>query len=163
MEEDFPIVFDPFSEYTPDFSEFTIDYNSQSILDDHGEVYNSQVATQQVQSLIQQDIDPQPTLKQLLEAAFQAEKQPPSDPTDLMPEQVFQKHENFIHFHDSSFAGPYLRSEFNCKNKDLPGYIILPAPLIPRIRSRGSNHQLPTPIIWVSSETIPEEIRNKFE
>lgn len=163
MEEDFPPVFDPFSDYTPDFSEYTIDYSSQTILDAQGEVYPSQLATQQIQSLISQEIDPQPTLKQLLEAAFQQEKPAPQDPADLMPEQVFQKHQNFIHFSDSSFAGPYLRSEFSCKNKELPGYVILPATLIPRIRSRGSNHQMPTPVVWVNSETIPQEIRQLFE
>lgn len=155
--------FDPFGDWTPDFSNFQYNPEDQQIYSPNGEIYNSPQATIQAQAIHAQGADPQPTLQQLLEAEFNANKPDVSDPADLMPEFPYERCDGFIFFNDSSFAGPILRSEQEARTKDLAGYLILPACYITRIRTRLSNHDIPTPVVFVQPDIIPDTIRAKFE
>lgn len=155
--------FDPFGDWTPDFSNYQYNPEDQLIYSPTGEVYDSPQATIQAQAIHAQGSDPQPTLQQLLEAEFNANKPDVSDPADLMPEFTHERTETHIFFNDSSFSGPILRSDFQCKTKDLQGYLILPARFVTRIRTRGSNHDIPTPLVWVPSESVNDDIRARFE
>lgn len=162
MEEGQPI-FDPFSDYTPDFSEYTYDAETNQIIDPEGNPYESDVSNICSQIVTQTGELGQQTLKQLLESAFENSKPVPTDPSEIMPAQIFQLEEQFTYFEDASFAAPSLRSLQNCMTKHLSGYLLLPAKFVCRIRTRNSNHDVPTPLVWVPAETISDEIRSKFE
>ena len=159
-ESDTPSIFDPFGDYCPDFSNYEYDIDSQQILDGQGHVYNSSIIPT-LQAIVDQGEDPQPSLKQLLEAEFENSKPAPQDPTDIMPTYTHKKLGDYIYFPDCSFAGPHLRSEQECKTKELGGYLILPAKYCTRIRSRQANHNVPTPVLYVPQ--ICAEIDEIFE
>lgn len=164
MDSQFPEYFDPFGDYVPDYEGFYFDLQDMNIHSPDGEIYpNSPSTQQQCQQLVQSEVDPNPTLRSLLEAEFQANKPPVEDPQDVMPERFFQKLDPFIYFNDTAFAGTYLRSDQNCSNRDLSGYVLLPARYISRIRSRFSNHSKPTDCAWLPSELVPDPIRAIFE
>ena len=164
MDSEFPEFFDPFGDYTPDYDGFYFDFNDLQIHSPDGEVFPAALSSQrQCQNLVSQEVDPNPTLKSLLEQEFHDNKPPVSDPQDVMPERVFTRYDQFIHFNDTSFAGTYLRSEQNCKNRDLAGYVLLPARYLPRVRSRLSNHSKPTDCAWLPPDLVPDPIRAIFE
>lgn len=161
--EDGQPIFDPFSDYTPDFSEYTFDVETNQIIDPEGNPYTSNVTNICSQIISQTGELNQPTLKQLLESEFENSKPTPTDPSEIMPAQLFQLEEQFTYFEDASFAAPSLRSLQSCMTKHLTGYLILPAKFVCRIRTRNSNHDVPTPLVWVPAENISDEIRSKFE
>ena len=157
-----PQIFDPFGDWSPDFSDYTFSYEDQKIYSPTGEPYDSQLISTCSQ-MWESGTDPNLSLKQLLESEFAASKPDVTDPTDVMPDRAFETTTDFTFFEDASFAGPILRSVQNSKTKDLTGYFILPAKYCTRIRSRANNHSIPTPLVWVASENIADSIRAKFE
>ena len=161
--EDGQTLFDPFSDYTPDFSGYTFNMETNQVLDSEGNPYPSNVSNVCSQILSQTGELSQPTLKQLLESEFENSKPSYTDPSEIMPQKIFQLEDQFTYFEDSSFAAPSLRSLQNCMTKHLDGYLIIPAKYVCRIRTRNSNHDIPTPLVWVPSELIHDEIRAKFE
>lgn len=161
--EDIPNIFDPWNDYVPDFSEFTFDPDSGFILDDQQNPVQQDYA-QQVSQTIQNSPNPEelPTLKTLLEAEFQNHKQDPQDPSDLMPNQVYTRNpDSTIFFPDVAFAGPILRSEQQVQNKNLQGFIVIPACYVPRVRSRYGNHGKLTPCLYLPS--IDPQFAQYFE
>ena len=152
--ESFPEQFDPFGDFCPDFAGYQFDPDQGSILDNDGNPYDAPAATERCQTLAEGGVDPNPSLKQLLEAQFAASRPEPQDPVDTMPENVFYEHEGCYFFNDSAFLGVTMRGLQNCKNPDLTGWIILPAKYNSRIRSRYSNHGVPTKAVWVPQENF---------
>lgn len=150
MSQDFD-VFDPFSDYCPDFSQYGFDEASSQVLDPSGNPYETQITGNFLQS-VEQGSDPAVTLRSMLEQEYQTNRREVTDPTDVMPQDapVFRRlDENSVLFHDVSFAGPTLRSEQQCKTRELQGFLILPARFCTAIRSRAGNHSLPTPALFV--------------
>lgn len=162
MSQDFD-VFDPFSDYTPDFSQYGYDPSTSTVFDESGNPYATTILPNFVET-VQQGADPQVTLRSMLEQEFQSQRREVTDPTDVMPQDatVFKRlDENSVLFHDVSFAGPTLRSEQQCKTKDLQGFLILPARYCTAIRSRASNHSLPTPALYIRE--VDPTISAQFE
>lgn len=162
MSQDFD-VFDPFSDYTPDFSQYGFEPSTQAVLDESGNPYETSIIPNFIET-VQQGADPQVTLRSMLEQEFQSQRREVTDPTDVMPQDaaVFKRlDENSVLFHDVSFAGPTLRSEQQCKTKDLQGFLILPARYCTAIRSRASNHSLPTPALFIKE--VDPTISAQFE
>lgn len=156
-------VFDPFNDYCPDFSQYGYDEESEQVIDADGNPYDTTITEQFVQS-VEQGSDPTVTLRSLLEQEFQNSRREVTDPTDVMPQDapVFKRVDsNSILFYDVSFAGPTLRSEQQCKTKELEGYIVLPARYCTAIRSRASNHSLPTPALFLRE--VDQTISAQFE
>lgn len=158
---EFPDFFDPFGEYVPDYTGFTFDYDDGLIKSPDGEVFESPVTSVAYQ-MAEQGKDPNPTLKQLLEAQFQANPPEYKDPADTLPDQPYQKIGSKFLFTDSSFARSVLTSEQSCKNKDLRGWIIMPACQISSVRSRTNSHQKNVPLLWLPDEEISSDIRALF-
>lgn len=149
--EDSPNIFDPWHDYVPDFSQYSFDPDTGVILDPQQNPVDQPYA-QQVSQIIQNSPNTEelPTLQTLLEAEFQNAKPEPQDPSDIMPEQVYTRNsDSTIFFPDCAFAGPILRSEQQVKNRDLQGFILIPACYVPRIRSRYSNHGKLTPCLYI--------------
>lgn len=162
MSQDFD-VFDPFSDFTPDFSQYGYDPSTSTVLSPTGEPYETGIIPAFEES-VQQGADPQVTLRAMLEQEFQSQKREITDPTDVMPQDapVFRRlDENSVLFHDVSFAGPTLRSEQQCKTKELQGFLILPARYCTAIRSRAGNHSIPTPALFIKE--VDHSISAQFE
>lgn len=162
MSQDFD-VFDPFSDFTPDFSQYGYDPSTSTVLSPTGETYETGIIPAFEES-VQQGADPQVTLRSMLEQEFQSQKREITDPTDVMPQDapVFRRlDENSVLFHDVSFAGPTLRSEQQCKTKELQGFLILPARYCTAIRSRSGNHSIPTPALFIKE--VDPSISAQFE
>nr|QRV61580.1 hypothetical protein [Circular ssDNA virus sp.] len=162
MSQDFD-VFDPFSDYCPDFSQYGFDESSSQVLDPYGNPYDTTILPSFVQS-VEQGSDPQVTLRSMLEQEFQSQRREVTDPTDVMPQDapVFKRiDDNSVIFYDVSFAGPTLRSEQQCKTKDLQGFIILPARYCTTVRSRAGNHSHPTPALYLKE--VDPSISAQFE
>lgn len=158
---EFPDFFDPFNEYVPDYTGFIFDYDDGLIKSPDGEVFDSP-ATSIAYKMAEEGTDPNPTLKQLLENQFQANPPDYKDPADTLPDQPYQKIGPAIFFTDSSFARSVLTSEQNCKNKELNGWIVMPANQITAVRSRASSHQKNIPIVWLPNDDIHSDIRALF-
>lgn len=144
-------LFDPFGDFCPDFSEYGFDQATAQVVDPAGNPYETTITDNFIQS-VEQGSDPAVTLRSMLEQEFQSNKREATDPTDVMPQDapVFKRvDENSVLFHDVSFAGPTLRSEQQCKTRELEGFLILPARFCTAIRSRASNHSLPTPALYM--------------
>lgn len=162
MSQDFD-VFDPFSDFTPDFSQYGYESSTSTVFDEFGNPYETAILPS-FEETVQQGADPQVTLQSMLEQEFQSKRREVTDPTDVMPQDapVFKRlDENSVLFHDVSFAGPTLRSEQQCKTKDLQGFLILPARYCTAIRSRASNHSLPTPALYIKE--VDPMISAQFE
>ncbi len=162
MSQDFD-VFDPFCDFCPDFSEYGFDDTSSQVLDPCGNPYETGITQNYIQS-VEQGSDPQITLRSMLEQEFQSRRREVSDPTDVMPQDapVFRRiDDNSVYFYDVSFAGPTLRSEQQCKTKDLQGFVILPARYCTTIRSRAGNHSIPTPALYIRE--VDPSISAQFE
>ena len=158
--EDIP--FDPFGDWTPDYTEYQWNPDDGLIYDPNGEVFDSPVSTQ-ASHLFQQGHDPNESLKTLLEQQFQASRPEPTDPADVMPEgPIYARSQDKIFFHDSAFARSILCSEQGVSTKELEGFIIMPAKYVTRIRSRAGNHGTPTPIVYLHSDEVAQEILNHF-
>ena len=159
---EYPEFFDPYGEYCPDYTGYTFDLDEGVIVNPDGEVFESPVTSIAFQ-MAEEGKDPNPTLKQLLEK--QHTDNPPEflDPADALPDQPYSRHGNSIFFNDSSFARSVLTSEQSCKNKELTGWLIIPARQVTTIRSRASNHQKNNPILWIPDDEIDSEIRALFE
>lgn len=159
---EYPDFFDPFGEYVPDYTGFTFDFDDGLIKSPEGEIIDSPV-TSICHQMAQQGTDPNPTLKQLLENEFsKSNAKEVQDPADTLPDQPYQRIGDKFLFSDSSFARSVLTSEQNCRNKDLRGWIIMPACQISSIRSRTSTHTKCFPLLWLPDEEMPEEIRAYF-
>lgn len=155
-------VFDPFSEYVPDFSEYCYDPSSQTIYDGEGQPYETQVTTV-CNTMYQCDQDPNSSLKQLLSQDYESHRPEVTDPTDTMPKDnpIYNRiNEEAIFFHDVAFAAPVLRSEQQCKTAELKGYIIVPASSATAIRSRASNHNKTVSALYIKDIG---EMRQFFE
>ncbi|MBR0371378.1 MAG: hypothetical protein IJH63_11760 [Methanobrevibacter sp.] len=158
---EFPEFFDPFNEYCPDFSGYMYDFDDGMIKSPEGEVLQSP-ATSICNEMAEQGNDPNPTLKELLEAEFNKNKPEVMDPADTLPDQPYCKIGDRFLFKDSSFARSVLTSEQSCKNKDLKGWVIMPANQISAIRSRTVTHQKCYPLLWLPEDQMPPEIRAIF-
>lgn len=160
---DMPEFFDPFQDYVPDFSEHYFDFESDQIIDGNsGFPYDDPDVQNACKSLVASGTDPNPTLRQLLEAHFEKNRPPVSDATDLMPAKIYERRGDSIYFPDAAFCGPTLRSEQSVsKTRDLEGFLVLPARYCTAIRSRRSNHDTPTPVLYLKS--VDSEISALFE
>ena len=98
-----------------------------------------------------------------MEAEFQKTREEVSDPVDIVPDSIFQIVDDGIYFKDSAFVSATLTSLQQCRRKDVQGYIIMPARYCSRIRSRAANHNVPTPVFFITEENVPEAIRAKFD
>lgn len=160
-----PERFDPFDEWVPDFSEYQFDEDSNQILDENGDPYDTPVL-QQCTRQAEQGIDPNHTLKKLLEDQFNRDKDQrqdgPSDPADVMPGPVYRRLDNGIFFEDSAFARTVLCSEQGVPSKDLEGYIVMPANQVGRIRSRNGNHKGNTRILFISPDILSDDLKSLF-
>ena len=88
--EDGQTLFDPFSDYTPDFSGYTFNMETNQVLDSEGNPYPSNVSNVCSQILSQTGELSQPTLKQLLESEFENSKPSYTDPSEIMLQKIFQ-------------------------------------------------------------------------
>ena len=159
---EFPDFFDPFGEYCPDFTGYEFDFEDGIIKSPSGEVVDSP-ATSICQSMAAEGTDPNPSLKELLEAEFSKSNQKEVvDPADTLPDQPYQRIGDKFFFTDSSFARSVLTSEQGCKNKNLRGWILMPANQISAIRSRTTTHMKCFPLLWLPDDEMPQEIRAYF-
>lgn len=143
-----PSVFDPLGWETPEYEQWTYDEDMQQIIDANAQpVELSPYEENLAEPLIANGISP---LSKIIDFRKQEEEQhAPEDPVDLMPEQPFVQTQDGILFHDSSFAGPVLRSLQNTNQKGLTGWLILPATSVCRIRTKKGSHGLTTKVLWV--------------
>lgn len=162
MEDYVPSYFDPFGEYQYDFSSLTYDPDTDYFTLNNQPITLNEQQQQIVQTSINQEQDPIPPLREALQQQMVTNQ--PTDPADLMPNTIFHEQPNgTIYFPDSCFAAPVIASKQNVKRKNITGYILLPASFSARIRSRNANHLKPTPVLYVPSEYIPDEMRANFE
>lgn len=159
---EYPEFFDPYGEYCPDYTGYTFDLDEGVIVDPEGEVFESPVTSIAFQ-MAEEGTDPNPTLKQLLEKEHADHPPEYLDPADALPDQPYKKVESMIYFTDSSFARSVLTSEQNCKNKELKGWIVMPAYQVTAVRSRLSSHQKNIPVLWLPDEDLDESVRALFE
>ena len=155
---DGPEYFDPFMEMVPDFSNYSWD-PEVGIINSEGQPYQCENVSNICQNIAESGDDPNQSLKSLLEAEFQKNREEPTDPVDIVPDSIFQIVEDGIYFKDSAFVSATLTSLQQCRRKDVQGYIIMPA----RFSSRIANHNVPTPVFFITEENIPETIRAKFD
>lgn len=158
--EDFPDFFDPFNEIKEDIDlQFDPDTAQWSL---NGEEY--QVPEQfvpMVNDKIQNDQDPQPFLKQMLENLMQDEDK---EREDTLPKTIFKDVGcGCIYFTDTAFFGSTIRSFQNCTQDQMQGWIIMPAKYCSRIRSRYSNHLKFTPSLFVPPGTDLDNFAQFFE
>ena len=159
---DGPEYFDPFQDMVPDYSNYSWDPEI-GIIDNQGQPYSCESVSLMCQSISESGEDPNQSLKSLLEAEFQKTREEVSDPVDIVPDSIFQIVDDGIYFKDSAFVSATLTSLQQCRRKDVQGYIIMPARYCSRIRSRAANHNVPTPVFFITEENVPEAIRAKFD
>lgn len=153
LDESFPEIFDPYGETQPDYQSGYYDADSNTFVCGDRQIdipENLQRATDQ---MLSQNQDPTPTLRQALEQLMQENQ--PEEADDCLPETMFEiLDDNVIKFKDAVFAGPTLRSLQKCKQKDIKGWIIMPASFSARIRSRRANHNVITPALYLPEEAL---------
>lgn len=146
-DDDYPDNFDPLMETTPDIPSGKYDVEKESFVTKGREIEVPEDMKATVASMVEQNQDPTPTLKQALEELIA--KDAPQTIDDAFPQTIFDEQEDgVVFFPDSCFAAPYLRSKQKCLQKNLKGYIIMPASFSTRIRSRKSNHARVTPCMY---------------
>lgn len=143
----FPEVFDPFGDFEVDTQSWVFDTDTNTIFDKGQPVDNPEIV-EAVTSALETGADP-------LTAARSAQEQineafTPNEPSDFLPETIFTVlSDDSVFFPDSSFSTATLRSFFGCKNRDIPGFALIPARYLPRIRSGKANHSKRTPVLWL--------------
>ena len=161
-ESDSPFLFDPYDEYVPDFDNYN--YRGDSVItdpEDREVIFPD--SSRQCYELAEQGIDPQPTLKSLLEAEFRKSKPQPDDESGFLPSRTFTIFENGIGFHDSAFISTVITSMQNCKRKEMTGYLIIPVTYCSRLRSRKGNHGNVTKAFYLEADNVDDSIRAFFE
>lgn len=146
--------FDPFDEMTPDFSTGKYNDETKKFEVQDKEIPLNEEQQQIAESALQNGVDPTPTLRGILEQMIAESK--PQTLEEALPAQIFKINEDqTIFFTDSAFAGPTLRSFQGCaQNKQLKGFIVLPASFVSRLRSRKSNHNTLTPLLYVPQNVL---------
>lgn len=152
-DDDYPAMFDPFLECAPDLSRGRYDVENQVFVAGSRQIELPEELKSQANQMVENDQDPNPTLKQALEELVQ--KDAPQTIDDAFPKHIFQElDDQIVFFPDACFAAPYLRSKQKCMQKDLKGYIVIPASFSTRLRSRKANHAKLTPCMYYPQHAL---------
>lgn len=162
MEDFVPTFFDPFDLNQIDITQLNYDSSTDSYYNGNQLYVPTPEQSQQVQTLLDQEINPLNALQQVI--SQEQENHTVEDPADLMPNQIFEVlDDDCIFFNDSSFFAPTVASFQQCLRKNIQGYCLIPAQFAARLRSRKGNHSKPTPALFLPPSMIPDHLRAKFE
>lgn len=152
-DDDFPDNFDPMLECAPDLSRGNYDVDKEVFVTGNREIQVPEELKRQANQMVENEQDPNPTLKQALEELIQRDI--PQTIDDAFPQTIFTELEDqMVFFPDACFCAPYLRSKQKCKQKDLKGYIVIPASFSTRLRSRKANHAKLTPCMYYPQHAL---------
>lgn len=146
-DDNFPDNFDPLMETVPDIYSGKYDVEKEVFVTKGREIEVPEDMKQTVTTMVENNQDPTPTLKSVLEELIA--KEAPQTIDDAFPQTIFEEHDDgAVFFPDACFAAPYLRSKQKCLQKHLKGYIVIPASFSTRLRSRKGNHARVTPCMY---------------
>ena len=156
-----PDVYDPYGELNPNYDDLYYDPDSESfyVPNQESPVEVPDNILQSINGYLENDPTDESkmavkTLRSELERLM--EDKLPQEADEALPKQIFTlKEAGIIYFHDSSFAGPTLRSfQGVTKNVELRGFAIIKACDVSRIRSRVANHNRVTTMLYVPPEIL---------